>query len=134
MRFRAATSKTAAFTLIEVLAALLFMAIVIPVAVEALHVASVSGEVAVRKADAMRIADQVLNQSIATTNWNQYTSGTLTQSGREYRWTLRNGLWTANPNLDLVTAEVSFSVQGHDYAVRLNTLENPLNTTTSSRQ
>ena len=41
-----------AFTLAEVLAALLFLAIVVPTAVEALHVASLGGEVAVRKSAA----------------------------------------------------------------------------------
>ena len=52
MKFAPATGKSrneSAFTLAEVLAALLFMAIVIPVAVEALHVASLSGEIATRK-------------------------------------------------------------------------------------
>jgi type II secretory pathway component PulJ len=36
------------FTLAEVLAAMLFLAIVIPVAVETLHVSSLAGEVAAR--------------------------------------------------------------------------------------
>ena len=37
-----------AFTLAEVLAAMLFIAIVIPAAVEAMHLASLAGEVAAR--------------------------------------------------------------------------------------
>jgi hypothetical protein len=43
------------------LAALLFLAIVIPTVVEALHVASLAGEVAVRKSAAARVADRILN-------------------------------------------------------------------------
>jgi Tfp pilus assembly protein FimT len=39
-----------AFTLAEVMAALLFLAIVIPVAIEAMHVASLAGEVGARRA------------------------------------------------------------------------------------
>src|ERR1035437_10572400 len=58
--------RTAAFTLAEVLAALLFMAIVIPVAVEALHTASLAGEIGVRKGVAARVADRILNESIVT--------------------------------------------------------------------
>ena len=52
----ATTKNCAAFTLTEVLAALLFLAIVIPTAVEALHVASLAGEVAARKGAATRVA------------------------------------------------------------------------------
>jgi len=44
------TRHTSAFTLIEVLAALLFLAIVIPAAVEALHLASLAGVVPRAKA------------------------------------------------------------------------------------
>src|SRR5580704_3582100 len=59
----------AAFTLAEVLAALLFLAIVIPAAVEVLHVASLAGEVAARKSEAARVADRGLNENLVTTNW-----------------------------------------------------------------
>ena len=49
----------AAFTLAEVLAALLFMAIVIPAAIEGLHIASLAGTVAARKGEAARVAQCV---------------------------------------------------------------------------
>src|SRR5437899_934923 len=66
--------RTAAFTLAEVLAALLFMAIVIPVALEGMHVASRAGSVAVRKREAARVAERLLNESIITTNWSNGSS------------------------------------------------------------
>src|ERR1019366_4127245 len=56
------THHASAFTLAEVLAALLFLAIVIPTAVEALHIASLAGEVAARKGAAARVADRILNR------------------------------------------------------------------------
>src|ERR1700690_495646 len=56
--------RESAFTLAEVLAALLFLAIVIPAVVETLHVASLAGEVAARKGAAARVADRVLNESL----------------------------------------------------------------------
>ena len=115
-----------AFTLAEILAALLFMAIVIPAAVEALHLAGVSGMIAVRKANAVRVADDILNQSVASTNWFQAQSGDVTQDGHTYHWTLRNEAWAADSGLQLVTAEVNFSAQGRDYSVRLSTLANPV--------
>src|ERR1051325_2433688 len=54
------------FTLAEVLAALAFMAIVIPVAVQGLRVASLAGQVGQRKAVAGRIAERVLNELSVT--------------------------------------------------------------------
>jgi len=82
----------AGFTLVEVLAALMFMAIVIPVTVQALHLSSLSGEVAVRKAEAARVADRVLNEAIVTGNYGPQ-NGTITENGREFRWTLRSETW-----------------------------------------
>jgi len=118
-------SHEAAFTLVEVLAALTFMAIVIPVAVAALRVASLSGEVAARKAEAARIADRVLNEAIVTGTWNQpMQSGTINENGLEFRWTVRSEARTQDA-MQLVTAEVIFSAQGRDFPVRLSTLEPP---------
>ena len=112
-----------AFTLAEVLAALLFLAIVIPTAVEALHVASLGGEVAVRKTAAARVADRILNESLVTTNWsNGMQSGTASEGALDYRWTLTSQNWTEDPAMQQVTAEVTYSAQGKDYTVKLSTL------------
>ncbi|MFO1475613.1 MAG: hypothetical protein U1F98_03050 [Verrucomicrobiota bacterium] len=114
--------RAAAFTLAEVLAALAFMAIVIPVAIEALHLASVSGQVAVQQAEAARIADRVLNESLVTTNWTQSANGTVSDNGREFSWTLRSEPWPADSLMELVTAEVTFTVGGTPHSVQLSTL------------
>jgi len=112
----------AGFTLAEVLAALMFMAIVIPVALQGLSIASRAGEVAERKREAVRVAERVLNETVATTNWNQSAqSGVIQELDREYRWTLRNGRWTES-TMQLLTVEVTFPVKGQDYAVQLSTL------------
>ena len=133
------TRHASAFTLAEVLAAMLFLAIVIPAAVEALHVAGLAGEVAARKGAAARLADRLLNESIVTTNWNTGAqSGTATEGAEEFRWTLNNQNWPVDTaaGMRLLTARVTFSAQGHDYSVELSTLANgqtlPL-TTMSSR-
>jgi hypothetical protein len=113
----------AAFTLAEVMAALLFLAIVIPTAVEALHVASLSGEVAVRKAAAARVADRILNESLVTTNWNNgMQSGTTSEGTLDFSWKLTSQNWTEDAAMQLVTAEVTYSAQGKDYSVKLSTL------------
>ena len=118
-----------AFTLAEVLAALLFLAIVIPAAVEALHVASLAGEVAARKGAAARLADRILNESLVTTNWNTGTqSGTVTEGGLDFRWTLTSQTWPAD-TMELLTVEVKYPARGRDFSVKLSTLADSLTLT-----
>jgi len=142
------------FTLAEVLAAMLFMAIVIPVAVQGLRVASLAGEVAERKSQASRIAESVLVDNLISTN-SRSTSveGVSLEGTREFRWALRSEEWAqaltnrlsagasamnqlagSQPAVDqfsanrmtmnLVTVEVKYLVQDRDYSVRLSTLVN----------
>jgi len=119
------SNRAAAFTLAEVLAALMFLAIVIPAAVEALHISSLAGELAARKGAAARVADSILNQSLITTNWNRGTqSGTVTEGHLDFRWTLSTENWQPD-RMQVVTAEVKFSAKGHDYSVKLSTLADP---------
>src|SRR5678815_5922911 len=120
------TSTLSAFTLAEVLAALVFMAILIPVALEGLSIASRAGVVAARKSEAALVAERVLNENIVTTNWNtSVQNGTVRQGFRDFRWTLRNDPWDLDPNqnsMRLLSVEVTFSAQGRDHSVRMNTL------------
>ena len=155
MKF-AAHSINAGFTLAEVLAALLFMAIVIPVAVQGLQIANRAGAVAQRKSQAARIAERVLNETIVTTNWTQSSqAGTVYEGTREFRWTLRTEPWNQNltnqvpaeassmgqllggqpqvtatassqTTLNLLSVEVTYTVQNRDYQLRLSTLINSL--------
>jgi hypothetical protein len=117
---------TAAFTLAEVLAALVFVAVLIPVAIEGLHIASSMGEVAARKGEAAIVAERILNESIVMTNWNRSAqAGTVRQGPREFSWEMRNEPWTQDPNqntMRLVTVDVKYSVQGRDRTFTLSTL------------
>lgn len=112
----------AAFTLAEVLAALAFMAIVIPVAVEGLRVANRAGVVAQRKSVAARIADRVLTESLIG-GQSQSTSrnGVVQEGTQEYRWSIRYQPWPEDA-MRLVTVQVVFPVQGEDHDVQLSTL------------
>ena len=125
-----------AFTLAEVLAALLFLAIVIPAAVEAFHISSLAGEVAARKGAAARVAERILNESLVTTNWNHGTqNGTATEGALDFQWTLSSETWPQGA-MQLVTAEVKFMAKGHDYSVKLSTLASSqtVNTGLGSKQ
>lgn len=119
---RAAVKRRAAFTLIEVLAALMFMAIVIPVAMEGLHVASLAGEVSQRKAVAVRLADKVLNELKVTGQLeNTGQTGIVQEGSVQYRWTLRTEIWPED-TMQQSTVDVVFKVRGRDYDVHLTTL------------
>ena len=123
---KTSTNSCSAFTLAEVLAALVFMAILIPVALEGLSIASRAGEVAARKSEAALVAERVLNESVITTNWNTTVqNGSVRQGIRDFRWTLRNAPWDKDPNqtaIRLLSVEVTYTAQGRDYLVKLNTL------------
>jgi hypothetical protein len=102
------------------------MSIVIPVALEGISIAGRAGEVAARKSEAALVAERLLSQSIVTTNWNNSAqTGTLRQGNKDFRWTLRNETWNADlreTEMRLLSVEVAYQAQGHDYSVRLSTL------------
>ncbi len=124
MKFVTHSHNSAGFTLAEVLAALMFMAIVVPVAIEALHIASAAGEVAERKAEAVRVAERVLTENIVMGSWNQSSqNGTYSENGHEFRWMLRNEPWQ-DASMRQLTAEVTYNAQDREHAVRLSTLLN----------
>ncbi len=115
-------ARMAAFTLAEVLAAMAFLTILIPVIAECLSIATRAGEVAERKTEAVRVADRILNESIVTTNWNQSSqSGTANDGIRQFDWTLQNEPWNQDP-MRLLTVQVKYTVQGKDYNLQLSTI------------
>jgi hypothetical protein len=111
-----------AFTFAEVLAAMVFMAIVIPVAMQGLQIASRAGVVAERKSLAVQLADRLLNESIVLTNWvNGTQSGNVRQNGREFQWQLTNEPWPEEA-MRLISVEVLYNVQSQPYRVVVSTL------------
>jgi type II secretory pathway pseudopilin PulG len=126
MKFAPKKQGNAGFTLAEVLAALVFMAILIPVALEGLSIASRAGEVAARKSMASLVAESVLNETVITTNYaRSLQNGTVRQGDQDFKWTLKNEPWNQDPNatwMRQLSVDVAFSAQGRDYSVRLTTL------------
>ena len=118
-------SRRAAFTLVEVLAALVFMGILIPVTMQAVQVANRAGQVSERKAVAQRIAERVLNEQLVTGQLYQNAdSGSIDERRRTYEWRMESRTWTED-QLSLVTVTVTYEVQGREYDVRLSTLIDP---------
>ncbi len=131
-----ARRRGSGFTLAEVLAALLFMVIVIPVALQGLRVASMAGEVGQRKMVAARIGNKVLNELKVTGQlFNTGQSGVVQDHGLSYHWTVKNQSWTEDTlsQMSMATVTVSFPAQGRSYEVHLSTLVAPPQQLTSIR-
>ena len=110
------------FTLVEVLAALVFMAILLPVTVQAIRVASRAGQVGERKAAATRVAERVLNELLINGSLSlNGNSGTIEEGDRTYDWSTRSETWTED-QMSLITVTVTYEVQGQDFDVQLSTL------------
>ena len=105
---------------------MLFMAIVIPVALQGLRIASRAGAVAARKGVAVQLADTKLNELIVTGQWHGSSQGGLCgPQWPGYQWTLKNEAWGVDTTLNslrLVTVEVTYPVQGQNYNVHLSTV------------
>ncbi|MCX6952769.1 MAG: type II secretion system protein [Verrucomicrobia bacterium] len=122
-----------AFTLAEVLAALLFMAILVPVTMQGVSVASRAGTHSQRKATAMRIAERVLDEQIVMGQIGTAVPyGSIVEGDLSYPWTLKSDPWAEDTaiSLNVVTVRVEYTVQGSTYDVAVSTLYDPLAVTT----
>jgi Tfp pilus assembly protein PilV len=131
-----ARRPAAGFTFVEVLAALLFLAIVIPAIVQALTLANRASEMAERHAIAGEFAENELNQMVLDNAWNNApaSTGDFGPTAPGYRWEMKTTNWTAdtvNP-MTALEVDVYYTVQGHEYNVRLSTLVAQPTTTTGA--
>ncbi len=123
-RLKPSKPRERGFTFAEILAALVFMAIVIPVTLEGISIANRASVFAERKAEAARLADQILTEKVITGDW-QFGGGQerIEETEIPYRWELHSQPW-AQANLTELTLVVYFPVQGQEHFVRLTTLVN----------
>lgn len=114
------------FTFVEILAAMLLMAIVVPVALQGVMLSNRVGVAAMRKRQAMQLAEQTLNGQIVTGAWlDGDSSGDYGDDYAGFSWNLHAETWSEDENLDIVTVTVTYSVQGTDYTLTLSTLADP---------
>jgi len=119
-RFSAGNSR--GFTLVEMLAAMLFVAIVIPAAARGLIIANRAGVVAERKRVAAELADYILTEAIVTESWmDGYQEGDFGEERPGFRWVLEDQSWDED-TMQVVSVKVLFNVQETEYEVRLSTL------------
>jgi len=101
---------------------MVFMAIVIPVAMQGLQISSRAGVVAERKSMAVQLADRLLNEQVITGTWTQTGQrGTLRMNGIDFQWRIVNELWRET-GLRLISVEVTYLAQSREYRVNVSTL------------
>jgi type II secretory pathway pseudopilin PulG len=111
-----------AFTLAELLAAMVFVAIVLPVAVRGVMVANRAGVLADRQRVAAQLADRLLTEMVVTEDWrDSEAEGDFGEEWPGYRWTLKDDAWDED-TMRILTIEVSFEVQDRPCRISLSTL------------
>ncbi len=120
-RFASVGKDRRGFTLAETLAALAFVAVVIPVAVHGVRIANLAAQVAERRLVAMRVADRVLNEIIATGRWNTAGSGSVQEGRHTFAWRSQSVSWQ-RATLRELTVSVTFNVQGVERVARASTV------------
>jgi type II secretory pathway pseudopilin PulG len=123
------TTCVAAFTLVEVLAAMMFLAIAVPAILTAYSASGRNAEAAERSVLAGELAEKQLSEIIMQERAAATNGGSTSQSsgdfGTEYpgvRWELAQETWANDASLTQYTMRVFFPVRGSERSVELTTL------------
>lgn len=119
---KSAWARRRGFTFAEVLAATVFMGVLIPVTMQGLQVANHAAVVATRKRVAAQLADRMLTEAIVTGEWRDGAQqGDFGEDWPGYRWVLASTAWDEDA-LQIVAVEVFYPAQGREHSVWLSTL------------
>ena len=111
-----------AFTLVETLATLTLVAIILPVAMRGISLATSAASLARRQAEAGSLAEAKLNEMIATDAWQTANlSGDFGLDGPDYRWSADVRDWQG-ATLRQLSVSVTWTARGKPRAVTLSTL------------
>ena len=111
-----------AFTLVEVLAALAFTAIVLPVAMKGISLATTAAGEARRRSEATVLAQNTMAE-LTTAGVPQFSeaSGDFAPDNPEYRWTAEFSDWQ-EADLKQLQVQVIWNTRGTERSVALATL------------
>ena len=114
------------FTLIEVLATVMLMAIVIPAITRGISVATANASSSRMRTEAAGLAESKLNELLATGEWQSgQTSGDFGSDWPEFHWNATISSWqydTTNAGLQQIDLEVTYKFRNTDEAVKVSTL------------
>jgi len=122
------------FTFVEILAALVFLAILIPAVVEGLTLSSRAAEIAERRALAVELAQNKLDELVLNNAWAAGgTRGDFGQDQPGMRWQATQSTWDMDA-MTVLTVEVFFPAKGQERSVSLSTLVSTAAILTSASQ
>ena len=122
------------FTFAEILAALVFLAILIPAVLEGLTLSSRAAELAERRALATELAQNKLGELTLNDAWA--TGETRGDFGKDWpgmRWEATQSTWDMDA-MTVLTVEVFFPAKGEEKSVSLSTLVSSATPSTSASQ
>ena len=124
--FRRMTTARAAFTLIEVLAAMLLIAIVMPVVMQGITASGQAGSAARYRTQAAILADSKLSELTVTGQWDGGAmSGDFGAVAPGYRWQATVAEWagdTQGIGLQQLDVQVTWTARGRPSSVSVNGL------------
>ena len=114
--------KKRGFTFAELLAAMVFMALVIPVSLQGIMIANRAGETAKRKEIAAQLAEHKLQEMILLDTWRYGNrEGGFGDNHPGFQWKLTEEVWDQS-TVKLLTIFVSYVVQDRESFITLSTL------------
>lgn len=114
-----------AFTFVEILAALFFLAILIPVIVEGVTLSSRISVLTERGTIATELAQNKMCELTLGDTWvSADAAGDFGEDRQGYRWEVTQSTWDMDA-MTLLAVKVYFTVQGVERSVTLSTLVNP---------
>jgi prepilin-type N-terminal cleavage/methylation domain-containing protein len=115
-----------AFTLIEVLAAMMLMAIVLPPVMQGVALATRNASDARRRTEAAGLAEEKLNEILATNLWQGGTlAGDFGSDWPDYHWQASVNNWAADTTtvgLEQIDLNVTWTSRNRQQSVTLSTL------------
>jgi prepilin-type N-terminal cleavage/methylation domain-containing protein len=122
-RTRRFNRRRPGFTLVEVLAAMTFLGLLLPVILSALLLANRTSVLADRSGLAAQLAENRLGELLLADAWAAAESrGDFGADWPGYRWELTKTTWITDPTMTELTLRVSFEVQGATRQIQLTTL------------
>ena len=114
--------RRSAFTLVEVLVALVLVAIILPVAMRGVSLATAAAGESKRKLEAASLAERKLAELVATGEWQGANlSGDCGPERPDYRWTAQTDEWV-DPSLRQLTVRIEWTARGRQRDIALTTL------------
>ena len=116
------TARPRGFTLIEVMAAVVFVAIVLPVVMRGFSLATLAGELAEKRAEAAVLAHSKMNEIAVTHIWqNGAMGGDFSPDHPAYRWTAELKDWDMS-TLKELDVHVTWGQPGRERSLTMATL------------